>query len=91
MFFEVRQAEYLNDYQIKVEFEDGHSGIVDLSSYPNADTVFRKFLDREYFKNFKIEFGTLTWGEGELDIAPEHLYELVTGISVFSIPENNVV
>jgi hypothetical protein len=90
MFFEIREADYLTDYRIMIKFEDGHSGIVDLSSFPDPGNVFRKFLDSNYFKNFKIEFGTLTWGNGELDIAPEHLYKLVTGISVFSVPEEKV-
>ena len=91
MFFEVKHAEYLKDYQIILEFEDGLSGVADLSNYPNPDNVFKKFIDNAYFRDFKVEFGTLSWGNGELDLAPEHLYQLVTGRAVFASPEQNVI
>lgn len=79
MFFEIVNAEYLSDYKIKVEFEDGSQGEVDLSDYLEEDTVFKSFLDINFFKNFKIEYGTLIWGNGEIDLAPETLYTLATG------------
>ena len=62
-----------------LQFEDGSTGIADLSEYPDDDNVFRQFLDIDYFKCFRIEYGTLIWGNGELDIAPETLYTIATG------------
>ena len=79
MFFDITEAQYAGDYMIKLHFEDGSSGAVDLSKYPNKENVFRAFLDKEYFRNFRIEHGTLVWGNGELDIAPETLYTNATG------------
>ena len=79
MFFDIKEARYVTDYKIKLHFEDGSSGIADLSDYPNEDNVFRKFMDIEYFKGFRVEYGTLIWGIGELDIAPETLYTISTG------------
>jgi hypothetical protein len=35
--------------------------------------------DDDYFRGLRVELGTLVWGEGELDIAPETLYEKATG------------
>ncbi|RKX79290.1 MAG: hypothetical protein DRP87_03615 [Spirochaetes bacterium] len=32
-----------------------------------------------FFKKFRVEYGTLVWGNGEIDIAPETLYTLATG------------
>ncbi len=55
---------------------------MDLSDYIKPDTVFEAFSDKEYFKGFHIEYGTLVWGEGEVDIAPEALYEQATGKQV---------
>lgn len=81
MNFSIIQAKYIKDYMIEITFQDGSSGIADLSSYPDKNTVFRKFLEKKYFLDFRIEFGTLVWGNGELDIAPEHLYLIVTGIN----------
>ena len=79
MFFDIVHAEYLADYKIKIEFEDGSCGEADLSEYPEDNTVFKSFFDIDYFINFKVEYGTIVWGNGELDIAPETLYTLATG------------
>lgn len=82
MFFDVTAAEYIDNYRIQLTFEDGSSGIADLSEYPNRNNVFRLFLDTNYFKNFRIEYGTVIWGDGELDIAPETLYTITTGKAI---------
>jgi len=82
MFFDVTDAQYDSEYRIHVEFEDGSRGTVDLSDYIRPDTVFEVFRDTHYFNNFRIEYGTLVWGEGEVDIAPEALYERATGKQV---------
>ena len=79
MFFDIIEAQYDSEYRIKLEFEDGSKGTADLSNYLNPNTVFKLFQDIEYFKKFRIEYGTLVWGEGEVDIAPETLYERATG------------
>ena len=82
MFFDVTEAEYIDNYRIRLTFEDGSSGIADLSDYPNRNNVFRLFLDMNYFRNFRIEYGTVIWGDGELDIAPETLYTVATGKAI---------
>jgi hypothetical protein len=82
MFFDVKEAEYIDNYRIRLTFEDGSSGIADLSEYPNKNNVFRLFLDMNYFRNFRIEYGTLIWGDEELDIAPETLYTIATGKAI---------
>jgi hypothetical protein len=79
VFFEIKEANYIEEYKIRLRFEDGSTGIADLSEYPNQNNVFRSFLDIDYFKKFRIEYGTLAWGEGEIDIAPESLYVKATG------------
>jgi hypothetical protein len=82
MFFDVKEAEYIDNYRIRLTFEDGSSGIADLSEYPNKNNVFRLFFDINYFRNFRIEYGTLIWGDEELDIAPETLYTIATGKAI---------
>ncbi len=81
MSYDVISAEYLNEYRIKFTFEDGKSEIIDFLPFTKKGGVFGKFMDREYFKNFKInqEIGTITWGDDEVDVAPETLYSLATG------------
>ena len=92
MFFDITEAQYIDNYKIKMRFEDGSAGIADLSDYPDENNVFRLFLDMNYFKDFRIEHGTIIWGNGELDIAPETLYTIATGkpISYSSIKSSAV-
>ncbi len=82
MYFDIIKAEYIEEYKIKLTFEDGSDGIVDLSTYKDKNNVFKSFLDQVYFTDFKVEYGTLVWGNGELDIAPETLYRIATGKQV---------
>ncbi len=91
MDFEVVQAEYIAEYKIKLKFVDGSSGVADLSGYVDKKNVFRAFRDIAYFKNFQIEYGTLVWGKGELDIAPETLYEKATGKKVRYLVQDRAI
>ena len=64
----------LDAYRLKVEFNDGVEKEVDLApllEYP----VFRPLADENVFRNLMIDHGIVTWLNGEIDIAPEWLYE----------------
>jgi len=80
MLKDVVSAIYKGEYKIEVTFEDGVTGIVDFYKFLNKGGVFKKFKDIEFFKNFSInnELGVLTWGDEEVDIAPETLYAEAT-------------
>jgi len=70
------KVKYLSEYKLEVEFENGIKKITD----------FKKFLFREHsvmttqfreisrFKNVQIEFGYLTWENGQMDISSESIY-----------------
>lgn len=49
MFFDIVHADYISDYKIKIEFEDGSRGEADLSEYPEENTVFNSFFDLVFF------------------------------------------
>ena len=87
MNFNVIKANYIKEYQLELTFKDGSIGIADLSEYVGKGEVFNNFQDKEYFKNFRVEFGTVTWGNGETDIAPETLYTKATGKSIEFVEE----
>ena len=76
MLYDVINAEYLEDYKLEIEFENGCKGIVDFLNYTQRGGVFSKFQDLIFFTNFKIskDLGTIVWGD-EIDIAPETLYK----------------
>jgi len=77
MFTEVTNAEYLGDYKVSVLFNDGIRKIIDFygliffHNYP----AFLPLKNMEIFKHFKVT-DTLEWDNGNIDIAPETLYEM---------------
>ena len=79
MFLEVVKAEYLDNYKIKVWFNDNTVKIVDLSNHLNGE-VFTPLKDISLFKRFSIKFNTIEWENGA-DFAPEYLYEIGTECS----------
>lgn len=68
-------AEYLEDYKVRLTFNNGECGIVDFKEILLSDsrTIFNELNNIEYFKNFKLKLDTLVW-ENELDFAPEYLF-----------------
>lgn len=73
---EILKAEYLDDYKVKLLFNNGETKIVDLSRSLNG-SVFAPLKDIDFFKNFSIKFNTIEWENGA-DFAPEYLYEIGT-------------
>jgi hypothetical protein len=62
------------------EFEDNRSGEIDLLAFQNYGGVFSRLSDEGFAKQLRVVDGILTWGEGEIDIAPETVYHLATGL-----------
>jgi hypothetical protein len=74
------EAEFVEGRKIKLRFADGKEGVVDFTSFIEADTVFERMADDDYFMRFRInpELRVLEWPDG-VDIAPEMLYHKSTG------------
>ena len=67
------KAEIKRDYQIKLEYDDGKQGIVDLSHLVGKG-VFAFWNNYEDFKNVKIgSSGELVWSD-QVDLCPDSLY-----------------
>lgn len=71
------KAEYIEEYKIKVTFEDGAVGIIDLDGDLWGE-VFEPLKDLNNFRAFRVdpELQTIVWSTGA-DLAPEFLYEHV--------------
>jgi len=78
MYFNVVEALYIEEYKINLKFENGKTGVVNLAEYILQGEIFQPLQSLENFKNFTVTYGTLTWNNGEIDIAPETLYEKAT-------------
>lgn len=70
----VIRAEYKGDYRIHLTFADGTANTLDFGPWLEGP-VFEPLKDREYFKRFFLEAGTVAWPNGA-DVAPETLYEV---------------
>jgi hypothetical protein len=79
MSWDVARVVPLSHYEIFVELEDGRKGVFDLKPYLDHG-VFKELRNEGYFKEVSIEFGAVTWPNGQ-DIAPETLLaELEPGV-----------
>lgn len=75
---EVVDADYLGEHKLRLKFNDGLSGDIDLSDYVSKG-AFKPLEDPKKFTQFGLIYGTIVWKQGgiELDIAPEYLYQRV--------------
>lgn len=77
----VQLATYEGDYRIRLKFNNGEQGIVDLSEIINRYSAAWPLRQIEEFRQFYLdEWPTLAWPCG-FDLAPEWLYELAVGKS----------
>ncbi len=69
-------AKYLNNYSIRLTFNNGKSGTVDLKKivFKDPRPIFKPLKEKDYFKKFSLKYDTVVW-ENQLDC---------TGISIFS-------
>jgi len=64
----------LDDMIMIVTFNSGEKRLYDatqLLKFP----AFQPLKNEEIFKNAKVEYGVVTWADGEIDIAPETMYD----------------
>jgi hypothetical protein len=68
----------LQGYRLELEFDDGASGIVDLSDLAGKG-VFTQWRDRGAFEQVRVgSSGELVWG-ARIDLCPDALYLKVRG------------
>lgn len=89
MLKDIVEATYLEGYRVRLQFEDGVTGELDLSKIICFEGVFESLRDLTNFAGFTVssELGTISWPNGA-DLDPDVLYALITGqeISFSSSP-----
>lgn len=75
---EIKSALYIEDYAIRIVFNDGVNRLVDFKSFleNSYHPSIRKYLDKVKFKEFEIIDGNLNWNDYDL-IFP--IYDLYLG------------
>jgi hypothetical protein len=69
----------LDGYRLKLRFEDGIEGVVDVAQLVPFTGVFAALSDRSHFAAVRVdpELGTICW-PGGADLDPDVLYSVVT-------------
>jgi hypothetical protein len=70
----ITAAEYIDDYIISIQFNDGMRKVVDLRNELD-EGIFIPLQHKDFFKKFYISANTVEWENGA-DFAPEFLRSL---------------
>jgi hypothetical protein len=83
MLQDIVEAVPLDGYRLKLRFQDGATGVVDVSQLVRFTGVFAPLRDAKEFASVRVnsELGTVCWPSGA-DLDPDVLYALVTGKAV---------
>ena len=68
----VQSVTSTDQYELLLLFTNGETGVFDCSHLLDFG-VFKELKDLNYFKQARVEFGTVTWPH-EQDICPDTLY-----------------
>ncbi|HTH83684.1 MAG TPA: DUF2442 domain-containing protein [Mucilaginibacter sp.] len=74
---EVKAANYIGDYAIRISFSDGSEKLVNFKSFlmKSVHPSISKYLDEKQFLQFKIIAGNLNWNDYDLIFPVHDLYE----------------
>jgi hypothetical protein len=68
MVISIRKATYKGNYKIEILFSDGVNKVVDFESFlkSSKNPMTNKYLDKEKFKLFSLDYGDIIWNDYEL-------------------------
>lgn len=77
MVISIDKAEYIEDYKIHFWFSDGIEKVIDFSGFlENArNPMAKKYLDKQLFKNYTIQYGDIVWNDFEMCFPIWNLHE----------------
>jgi hypothetical protein len=68
MVVSIEKALYLDGYKVKFDFPDGVSQVIDFENFLKSgkNPMSKKYLDKEKFRNYSIEYGDIVWNDYEM-------------------------
>lgn len=80
MLVDIVGVTVLDDHKLRIRFQDGAEGDVDLDALVRWEGVFEPLRDAARFAEVRVnpELGTICWPNGA-DLDPDVLYSVVTG------------
>jgi len=85
MFIRVINVKYIEDYKLKLTFNNGVEGVVNLRPELYGE-IFEPLLDKSLFQEVYLTGRTIEWPNGA-DFAPEFLFGLVRPDQIVKTPE----
>lgn len=89
--WDIKSAVIIGPWRLRVVFNDGLEGEVDLEAFihaPNAG-VFEALRDPAAFGQVYLQWGALTW-PGDLDLAPDAMHDAIKATGIYA-PEAEAV
>ena len=76
----VAEVEALLGFRLRVRFNDGTAGIVEMAAFVNSSRagVFAALRDETVFRQARVALGAVTW-PGDLDLAPDAMHRAIRG------------
>ena len=73
----IDSARYLNDYAIRIKFNDGNEKVVDFKPFlkKSLHPSIKKYLDEKRFSQFSVIDGNLNWNDYDLIFPISDLYD----------------
>lgn len=83
MLKDIVEATVLDGYHVRLRFEDGVVGELDLATFLRFEGVFAPLKDLNRFRELSVhpDLGTIFWPNGA-DLDPAVLYARVTGTPI---------
>jgi hypothetical protein len=74
----VADVEALPGFRLRVRFNDGTEGTVEMADFITSDAagVFAALRDETLFRQARVALGAVTW-PGDLDLAPDAMHRAV--------------
>jgi hypothetical protein len=68
MVISIQKATYKGNYKIEILFSDGVKKVVDFENFikSSKNPMTNKYLDKEKFKSFSLDYGDIVWNDYEL-------------------------
>ena len=70
----ITSVENLGHFQLNVAFSDGSFRRFDGRKLLAEGVVFAPLADEAVFNSYALDYETLTWLNGEIDISPDYVY-----------------
>jgi hypothetical protein len=70
----IKKARPLENHTLLLSFSTGEEKKVDITPLLD-EPVFQALKDAAVFNSVYIDYGTVVWNDGAIDIAPEYLYQ----------------